>query len=382
MKTLARVLTIGTALIILACGLAWAASEEKTQKAEKPPLIQIAILLDTSNSMDGLIAQAKTELWRIVNEFATARREGKRPELRVALYEYGNNSLAPSEGYIRRVLPLTDDLDKVSEELFALKTNGGQEYCGQVIQVSVQDLAWSKDAGDYKAIFIAGNEPFTQGSVDFRTACTAAIEKGIIVNTIFCGAEAEGVNTHWKDGALLAEGAFLSINQATRTVAITAPQDAEIARLGAQLSGTYLPYGEEGGRGLERQAAQEVNAARASAEANVQRQVSKATRFYNNSTWDLVDATREGRVKLDEVKPEALPAPMRTMDGKERKAYVETQSKKRADIQAQINTLNEARKKYVAEQMRKPGATAEKTFDKAVIDTVRTQAGKKSFKFE
>jgi hypothetical protein len=40
------------------------------------------------------------------------------------------------------------------------------------------------------------------------------------------------------------------------------------------------------------------------------------------------------------------------------------------------------RMQYVAEQMKKPTTTAEKTLDKAVIDTVRTQAGKKSFKFE
>ena len=33
-------------------------------------LVQVAILLDTSNSMDGLIEQAKTQLWRVVNELA------------------------------------------------------------------------------------------------------------------------------------------------------------------------------------------------------------------------------------------------------------------------------------------------------------------------
>jgi hypothetical protein len=50
------------------------------------PLVQMAILLDTSNSMDGLIAQAKTELWSIVNEFIFAKRNGMEPEVQVALY--------------------------------------------------------------------------------------------------------------------------------------------------------------------------------------------------------------------------------------------------------------------------------------------------------
>ncbi|RPI65426.1 MAG: hypothetical protein EHM44_00590, partial [Ignavibacteriales bacterium] len=34
--------------------------------------IQLALLLDTSNSMDGLIDQAKSQLWKIVNELATS----------------------------------------------------------------------------------------------------------------------------------------------------------------------------------------------------------------------------------------------------------------------------------------------------------------------
>jgi len=59
------------------------------------------------------------------------------------------------------VLPLTTDLDKVSEQLFALTTRGGQEYCGMVIQHAADGLAWTPSASDLKAIFIAGNEPFT-----------------------------------------------------------------------------------------------------------------------------------------------------------------------------------------------------------------------------
>ena len=35
--------------------------------------IKVALLLDTSNSMDGLIDQAKAQLWEIVNEFSYAK---------------------------------------------------------------------------------------------------------------------------------------------------------------------------------------------------------------------------------------------------------------------------------------------------------------------
>jgi len=72
------------------------------------------------------------------------------------------------------VVALTADLDKVSEAMFALRTNGGDDYGGQVISVATQQLAWSGSNKDVKCIFIAGNEPFSQGTVDFRDACKAS----------------------------------------------------------------------------------------------------------------------------------------------------------------------------------------------------------------
>ena len=56
---------------------------------KKRSQIELAILLDTSGSMEGLIEQAKTQLWKIVNELAIAKRDGITPDLKVALYVLG-----------------------------------------------------------------------------------------------------------------------------------------------------------------------------------------------------------------------------------------------------------------------------------------------------
>jgi len=61
--------------------------------------------------------------------------DGKQPNINIALYEYGNDGLSSAEGYIRQVSPLTEDLDVISEKLFSLSTNGGNEFCGQVIKL-------------------------------------------------------------------------------------------------------------------------------------------------------------------------------------------------------------------------------------------------------
>jgi uncharacterized protein with von Willebrand factor type A (vWA) domain len=44
-------------------------------KSPKNNSIQLAILLDTSGSMDGLIDQAKSQLWKIVNELSNNKKE-------------------------------------------------------------------------------------------------------------------------------------------------------------------------------------------------------------------------------------------------------------------------------------------------------------------
>jgi hypothetical protein len=369
--------------LVLSCTVA-IAKEPEEATAEKP-LVQIAVLLDTSSSMSGLINQARTQLWTIVNEFARSKQGGQTPALQVALYEYGNSGLSAGEGYIRQVLPLTDDLDHVSAELFKLTTNGGDEYCGHVIQSATKGLSWSDSPKVYRAIFIAGNEPFTQGTVDYKQSCAAAIAKGIIVNTIHCGSEDQGKAGAWPEGAKLADGQALNIDQDRAVVAIKAPQDDEIVRLSTELNKTYIAYGKQGAESQVRQHAQDELAAAptaAAAGANVQRSLSKAQAVYQNSSWDLVDATKNNAVKLEDVKEAELPENMRKMTADERKAYVEEQGKKRADLQKQINDLGAQRDAYVAEKRREEAKNGADTLDAAMLKAVREQMKQKAFEVE
>jgi hypothetical protein len=348
----------------------------------KKPLVQIAILLDTSNSMDGLIEQAKGQLWKICNEFIKARQNGVVPEVQVALYEYGKSSLSRESGWIRRIQPLTTDLDKISEELFALRTNGGDEFCGWVIKQAVSELEWSPRPDVYKVIFIAGNEPFTQGPVNYVESCKAAISKGIIVNTIHCGPEAEGISTKWKDGAVIADGKFLVIDQNRAVVSIEAPQDKEIARLGEELNKTYLAFGVAGRAGAERQKGQDANAAALApaSGAVVQRAVAKASANYKNSTWDLVDAAKDDKFDISKLKTEELPAEMKTMNATARKDFIARNAKERSELQAKIQKLNADRDKYVAQ--RRQEMSGAETLEIAVISAVHEQGAKRNFVFK
>lgn len=342
--------------------------------------ILIALLLDTSNSMDGLIEQAKSQLWRLVNELSQAKCDNDRkPKIRIALYEYGNDGLPSSENYIRLVNGLTDDLDVISEKLFALRTNGGNEYCGAVINTSLQQLDWSTSGKDLNLIFIAGNEPFNQGSVSYKDACAKASAKCIVINTIYCGEYNEGIYTSWKSGATITGGTYMNIDHNARTVYVITPYDDELELLNTRLNATYIYYGKSGRSKRELQLQQDNNAGKYGKQNKAERTISKSSHVYNNSVWDLVDATKEDENALDKVDASTLPEEMRNMDAHQRRSYVDAKSQERAAIQRQIQALSGKRTEYIAAHS---SSKQETMLDAVMLRSVKEKAKTKNMTWD
>jgi len=348
---------------------------------EKYPLkkntIKVALLLDTSNSMDGLINQAKTQLWEIVNELSYAKCQNQNPDLMIALYEYGNDNLSSREGYIRQVIDFSSDLDEISEKLFSLRTNGGNEFCGQVIHNSLKQLDWGKNKNDLKLIFIAGNEPFTQGKINYRDAAAQANEQGVTINTIFCGNYQNGVSGKWQDGARLTHGDYMTIDHNEQIVHISSPYDDIIIQLNNQLNDTYIYYGDTGRSKMKLQAAQDSNAAELNEVVVVKRAVSKSSRIYKNSSWDLVDAEKEEGFSYSKVDKKSLPAQLQNKSSDEIKKYVAQQGKKRQEIQQKIKELNTQRNAYVAKKRKETNVT--NGLENAMLNAIKKQAKLKNY---
>lgn len=368
---------LAAATLLMSQPAAGAALRPIKPEPVKDQNIMLALLLDTSNSMDGLIDQAKSQLWKIVNELAAAKcGDGSRPRIRIALYEYGNDGLPSTEGYIRQVSALTDDLDLISQKLFALTTNGGNEYCGHVIRTALNQLAWSTSSADLKMIFIAGNEPFTQGQVPYQTACALAKEKGVVVNTIFCGDFNEGIETSWKRGVDLTGGSYMSIEQNRKTIYIPTPYDDRIAQLNDKLNDTYVYYGHAGSYKKDQQLQQDKNAESYGSANKVDRVVSKSSHAYVNSSWDLVDAARDNEKIIAEAKDDELPQEMKGMTVEQRKSYVKGKAKERGDIQNEIQSLNKKRQEYIVTHT--PKDAEESMLDGAMIKAIKEQARSKN----
>ncbi|WP_405208266.1 vWA domain-containing protein [Aquimarina sp. LLG6339-5] len=340
--------------------------------------IQVALLLDTSNSMDGLIDQAKAQLWEIVNELSYAKCGHYNIKLQIALYEYGNDHLPSQEGYIRQVLPFSDDLDEISKELFSLTTNGGNEYCGKVINTSINQLDWKKNNDHLKLIFIAGNEPFTQGPINYKDAATDAKEKDITINTIFCGNYKQGIQTRWKDGANLTNGEYSAIDHNRETIHIATPYDDIILQLNRKLNNTYIYYGNEGSKKIGLQAEQDRNARSYSAANAVSRTISKSSGFYKNKSWDLVDAAEDKDFELEEIEKEELPQELKDKSKTELKQYISKKSNERKEIQKKIQELNKKRLVYIKNNSKKDDTNLEA----ALIKAIKNQGERKSFSWK
>src|SRR5687767_7838961 len=143
--------TLPKLTLAVAALAALAAPAPANDPAAKTKDVDLVLCLDVSNSMDGLIDSAKLKLWDVVNELAKMK---PTPNLRVGLYSYGHNRYSRDEGWVRKDLDLTTDLDEVYAKLNALKTLGGEEYVARVSKAALSDQKWSSDPGALKLVFV------------------------------------------------------------------------------------------------------------------------------------------------------------------------------------------------------------------------------------
>lgn len=342
--------------------------------------VQIALLLDTSDSMSGLINQARAHLWSMVDQMGKMTRvvDGKTRGVKIelALYEYGNDALPAHTGFIRQVQPFTGDLDKVSEQLQALFTNGGSEFAGQAIDVAVGKLQWSANPDAMKFIFVAGNEEFDQGPVSAAAAMKAAAGKNIHVQLIHCGPKEQT----WAAAAKLASSDLMTIDQNHVAAYIPSPQDQEILALGNELNTTYMAYGANGASSMARQSSADQSSARMSMKVAIERQQVKSKKSYDNRGWDVVDAiTNDGKF-LETTPDDQLPAELRGKSLEEKKRLVEANIAKRDAIKAKIAKLETERTRFLAAEEAKQRGAAVNSLETELMKSTRKIATQKGYK--
>jgi hypothetical protein len=249
----------------------------------------------------------------------------------------------------------------------------------------VTALDWSSDPGVYRVLFLVGDAPphvDYQDDVAYGESVRLARARGIVVNTVQCGALATTTPV-WREIARAGAGQFASIAQDGAMVALSAPMDDELASLNRALAGTVLAWGAEDEKEEIRQKVKSSVAAPASVAASRLSYLDKTGKRVNSGRYDLVDALEEGLLELDDVAPEELPSEMREMAAPAREAFVETQRGRRREIQRKISTLSQERDAWVrAETERRAGEGGADSFDQKVLEAIRTQAAEKGIAYE
>jgi hypothetical protein len=340
--------------------------------AKPKPKVEVVFCLDTTGSMGGLIEGAKAKIWSICNQIANGK---PTPELKVGLVAYKDRG----DEYITKVTDLTDDLDAIHGQVKGFSAGGGgdaPESVNQALDDAVNKIKWSTDKKTLRIIFLVGDAPPHMDYADdtkYPVTCKKACEKGIIINTIQCGNDAE-CTKHWREIAVKAEGSYAAIPQEGGVVAIATPFDKELGELNGKLTRTTVAFGAPTARAEA--ATKTREAAELPAGAGGADRAGVAAKLGRLATYDLVDAVKEGRVKLDELKDDQLPDDMKKMSPKERKAHLEKVEKERAEINKKVIDLDKKRNEYIQAELKKKGKSAKDSFDEQVLETLRKQAKK------
>lgn len=346
-------------------------------------LVQVALLLDTSGSMNGLIDQARYQLWNVVSELSKAERDGRPTSLEIAVYQYGSDLLPKKDGFLRQLIGFTDNLDDVSAALFSLTTDGSEEYCGQVIGAAVNELEWSKREDVYKVAFIAGNESFDQGPVTFGSLLASISERDIILNTIFCGNKQKG-DAQWRSAAQLVGGSFTKIDHNHHLPNMETPQDEKMRELNRRMNETFVWFGEGAQEAAKNQAKQDANAQKMSDHAYAARMSAKVGHLYHHVHHDLVDALAHGTVDMSTLPENKMPPMLANMAPEERMSFIAEKTRERKMVRRLMADVITQRHRFLEANMKAdPTKAADGThvLGSALVETIRKQAARRGYTF-
>ena len=345
-------------------------------ETQQRPRIEVAFVLDTTGSMSGLIQAAKEKIWSIASTMARA--EGA-PAIRMGLVAYRDRG----DDYVTRVVDLSDDLDSMYATLMDFEAGGGgdgPESVNQALHDAVHQLSWSQDPKAYRVVFLVGDAPphmDYQDDVKYPDTVAAALQQGIIVNAVQCG-DHEVTTRTWQRIAGLGTGDYFQVAQDGNAVAIATPFDEKLAALSAELDGTRLFYGTANDK--KKLARKAAAADKLHASSSI---TSRARRAAFNASesgkanllgeQELVEDVTSGRVDLEAIETELLPAPLQAMAPEERQAVLEDTAERRDALKKQIQSLADRREDYLSEKVREAGGAAD-SLDHQIYRAVREQA--------
>ena len=346
--------------------------------------IEVVFILDTTSSMSGLIQAAKEKIWSIATTMASAEQT---PDIKMGLVAFRDRG----DAYVTKVLDLSQDLDSMYAKLMDFNARGGgdgPESVNQALYDAVNRISWSKDENVYKVAFLIGDAPphmDYNDDVKFPASLERAKQKGIIVNTIQSG-QSHSTTPVWKNIAQLGDGEYFQVENSGNAVAVETPFDKKLSELAASLEKTRLYYGDEEAKENQKKKIlatsklhEELSEAALARRATYNATASGKSNFLGKG--ELVDAISSGRVELDDIDKDDLPASLQALAPEEQMEIINDQSRRRDEIKNDIKKLSESRSDYIRQEIKAQGGASE-SLDEKIFGAVKEQAKLKGLIYE
>lgn len=361
---------IGIALSFVATGsvTAYAAQQNKIER------IEVAFVLDTTGSMEGLIDGAKRKIWTIANTIVDIQPDA---DIRMALIGYRDRG----DDYVIKSFDMSKDLQALYGNLTRFEADGGgdePEAVNEALNTAVSKLTWSDKQGTRKIVFLVGDAPphmDYKGERKYPEIIADARKENILINTVQAGNSAETKN-FWKDIAERGAGRYLAIAQDGGPVEeITTPYDQQILQNQQQIDKTIMPYGTR----AQQDELSEKMSVKMAAPAAVQVENSK---FYSKRSsakevitggGDLIDDVRNKKLQLNSVKESELPVDFKGKSEKERAEIVEKKLSERSRLEEQMAGFVKQRDDYLMKAAAEGNKQLDTSFDKVVSETLKQQ---------
>jgi len=348
------------------------------------PRVDVVFALDTTGSMGGMIEAAKEKIWSIASNMASAQ---PAPEIRIGLVAYRDRG----DSYVTRVTDLSTDMDSMYATLMDFKAAGGgdgPESVNRALDDALNKMSWSQDPNAYKVIFLVGDAaPHMDYPNErlFPEIAADAKSRQIVINTIQCGQD-HAARKSWVDIAQLGAGEYFQVGQSGSALALTTPYDGRIAELSRQLDSTRLYFGTAKQKEMQQQKldATEKLHDKSSVESRARRaeyNLSKSGESNFLGENELVDGVVSGRIELDNIAREALPAPMQAMAPAEQKQLITEKAEQRKRLRRQIEALSRERSDYLEQKVEELGDSRD-SLDYKIQSTVKAQAEKKGLDYD
>jgi hypothetical protein len=337
----------------------------------RTPKVEVVFCIDTTGSMGGYIDFFKQRIWYLCNQLASARPV---PDLKVGFVDYRDKG----DSWITKVYDLTDDLDHIYSTIQTFRADQGgdaPESVNQALFDAVNKIKWSKDPKTLRIIYLIGDAPphmdYTD-DVKYPITCKEAVKRGILINAIQCGNDAECLK-FWKDISTQARGAYLQLHN-TGTAFTNTPFDRRLSEINGELARSLLIWGPATKRDADTRKAREAGALTITAAADRAGYFAKKGR---TASYDLLDAIRTGQVKLESVKAEELPGELQKLDIKDRREYVDKIARRRAELRREAAELDKKRMAFLTTEL----AKNKMNLEHQIVESLRAQAKKFNLKY-